>query len=246
MRKPLNVSESRLSDLLTSTGFRSATRWHGEYAWSRWNSSLGVSEWVLVGFAGKKKEAVSANVGVGITRVLAFRIKHELLIDVADSKETLDEFGFWIPDRGRAIVDSVEKAKGWEHRLAVIAPVAVQSFALKHGSEMLLKTANSRQRSSELLRQLDSKKSLYLQIQELEARHGHTFRKEAERLAERPGVMQVVDAKEHYLLACCAVLTGAQGRAFIGQDPLIDDDLMWQIQLVADGLLLWAREVGAK
>lgn len=242
MSKTPRISDTRLSNLLTATGFRRGTRWYGGFAWNRWNCLLGVSEWVLIGFSGKKNEAVIANVGVRITRIIAFGINYEILIDVADIKDMLDEHGFWIPDRGRAIIESAEVAKSWERRLVEIAPAAAESYALKHGSEVLQQTAHARQRSSGLLRQLDSTKSLYQQIQEFEARHGHTFRKEAERLAEWPGVMQVYDAENHYLLACCAVLSGEQGAAFIDQDPLKNDELMWQIQLVADGSLLWARE----
>jgi hypothetical protein len=198
-----------------------------------------------VGFAGKKDEAVSANVGVGITRFLGYGVKQELLMDVADVKEMLDEYGFWVPGRGRAIIETAERAKAWERRVAEVAPAAAHSCALQHGNELLMQAAHARQRSFELLQQLDSKKSLYQQIQELEARHGHGYRKEAERLAESPGVMQVFDAEELYLLACCAVLTGEKGTAFTGQDPLNNDELMWQIQLVADGILLWAREAEA-
>ena len=51
--------------------------------------------------------------------------------------------------------------------------------------------------------------------------------------------MLVDDAEITYLLACCAVLSGNEGAAFIGQDPLKNDALMWQIQLVADGILMW-------
>ncbi|MFO0885061.1 MAG: hypothetical protein U0894_12880 [Pirellulales bacterium] len=242
MSKSPKVSEARLSDLLTATGFRSASRWYGGYAWNRWNSTLGVSEWVLVGFAGKKDEAVSANVGVGITQTLAFGISHELLVEVADVKQMVDEYGFWAPGRGQAIIETAETAKAWERRVAETAPAAAECYALEHGNELLQRTTHARQRSSKLMQLLDSTKSLYQQIQELEARHGNAYRKEAERLAEWPGVMQVFDAEELYLLACCAVLTGDQGTAFRGLDPLKNEELMWQIQLVADGILLWERE----
>jgi len=242
MSKSPKVSKNRLSDLLIATGFRSASRWYGGYAWNRWNSLHGVSEWVLIGFAGKKNEAISANVGVGITRSLAFGITHELLVEVADVREMFDNYGFWTPGRGQAIIETTERAKAWERRVAEIAPAAAECYALQHGNELLKQTTRARQRSLELLRQLDSTKSLYQQIQEFEDRHGHTFRKEAERLAEWPGVMQVRDAEELYLLACCTVLTGEQGTALTGQDPLKNDELMWQIQLVADGISLWARE----
>lgn len=240
MSRSAKVSETRLSDLLTATGFQSASRWYGGYAWNRWNSRLGVSEWILVGFAGKKNESVSANVGVGITRTLAFGISHELLAEVADAQEMFEKYGFWTPGRGRATLETVQQSRSWERRVAEIAPAVAGSYALQHGNELLKQTIHARQRSSELLRHLDPTKSPYQQIQELEARHGHAYGKEAERLAEWPGVMQVFNAAELYLLACCAVLTGEEGTALIGKDPLKDVELMWQIQLVADGIMLWA------
>ena len=237
MSKTPKVSERRLSSLLNPAGFHNVTHRFGDFAWNRWNSLQGVSEWVLVGFAGKNYEAVSASVGVGITRILAFGVKHELVLEVADVKVMLDEYGFWIPDRGKAIIESVNKAKAWEYRLAEIAPTAAECYAVQHGIELLRQTANARQRSLELLPRLDSTKSFYQQIEEFEARHGHEFRKEAERLSEWPGVMQISDSEQLYLLACCAVLTGDQGIEFFGQDPLENDELMWQIQLVTDGIL---------
>lgn len=242
MSKSPKVSEARLSGLLNDSGFRSASRWYGSYAWNRWNSMLGVSEWILIGFAGQTNEAVSANVGVGITRTLAFGLSYELLMDLADVTETFDKYGSWLPGRGRAIIETSEQAKAWERRLADIAPAAAECYALKHSDELLKQTAHARQRSVEILQQLDFTKSLGQQIQELESRYGHAYRQEAERLAEWPGVMQIFDAEEIYLLACYAVLTGEQGTTFIGQDPLSNEELMWQIQLVADGILSWTRE----
>jgi hypothetical protein len=239
MSKSPKISVTRLSDLLAATGFHLATRWYGGYAWSRWNLVLGVSEWVLVEFAGKKYEAVSANVGVGITRTLAFGVTHELLVEVADVREMFDKNGFWTPNRGQAIIETAKRAKAWEQQVAEVAPSAAERYALQYGNELLNRTTHARQRSRELLRQLNSTRSLHLQIQEMEARHGYTFKKAAAQLAEWPGVMQLIDAEELYLFACCAVLTGEEGTALTDEDPLKNDDLMWQIQLVTDGILLW-------
>lgn len=239
MSKHQRVSEKRLSGLLASSGFHRAARWQGGFSWSRWNSLLDVSEWVLLGFAGKKDEAVSASVGVGVTRTLAFGVDHRLLLEVADIQEMLDENGFWIPGRGRAITDTTERAKTWERRCAEVASAAAESYALQHANELLQRTLHARQRSSDLLRQLDPKRPPLQQIQDLEAQCGSGFRKASERLADWPGVMLVYDAELTYLLACCAVLNGNEGAAFIGQDPLKNDALMWQIQLVADGILMW-------
>ena len=242
MSKSPKVSETRLSGLLCASGFRSVSRWHGDYAWNRWNSLLGVSEWILVEFAGKRNEAVTAKVGVGITGTLAFGISTELLVEVADVREIDDKDGFWIPGRGRAIIETLERAQEWERRLAKVAPAAAHSYALQHGDELLNQTTHARQRSAHLVRQLDCKKSLYQHIQELTARHGRDSRKKAERLAEWPGVAHTCEMDELYLLACCAVLTGEEGLALAGLDPLKHDELMWQIQLVADGILGRAKE----
>jgi hypothetical protein len=57
--------------------------------------------------------------------------------------------------------------------------------------------------------------------------------------------MQLYDSEEIYLLACCAVLSGNDESRFIDQDPLKDPELMWQIQLVADGILSWSRDDNA-
>lgn len=238
------VSEKRLSRLLGPKGFRRGLHRNVGFAWSRWNVSLDVYEWMFVEFAGKRSEAVIASIGVGVTGVISYGEIQELLLQVADVKELVDEHGFWVPGRGRSIIDSVRVAKSWEVQLAGIAPGAALSHSQLHANELLQRTAKARRRTIELVRLVDSSKSLYQQIQEFVSRHGATYRREAERLAEWPGVMQVADAEELYLLACCVVLTGEQGAEFFGRDPLRDDDLMWQIQLVADGVLLRARSQG--
>ena len=237
MSSSAKVSEKRLSELFAAAGFQIASRWYGDAAWNRWNPVLGISEWILVGFSGKRNEAVSTDVGVGITRNLAFGISHELLVEAADSHEMVDQHGFWSPGRGKAILETVELSRAWERRVAEIAPTAAECYARKHRNELLERTIYARQRASELLRQFDANKPRFEQIQELKVRYGNAYAVEAQRLAEWPGVMQVFDADELYVLACFFVLTGDEGPAFIGQDPLKNDELMWQIQLVVDGIL---------
>lgn len=237
MSAPIN--ETRLSELLTASGFRIGTRWYGGYAWNRWNALLGVSEWILIGVAGKKRESVATYVGVGVTRVLAFNIQHRLLTELADSKEIVDKNGFWLPGRGRAVIKSIEMAMAWERKVLDVAPIAAEIYAREHGDEILKRTASARQESWEILSQLQPSETLYQSIQQLRSKHGGDLLKKAERLAEWPGVMQVEDSEDVYLLACCGIMSRKEGDSSFVEDPIVNEELMWQIQLVVDRILLW-------
>jgi hypothetical protein len=66
-----------------------------------------------------------------------------------------------------------------------------------------------------------------------------SLRVEARRLAEAPGVLLLSGASDVYLLSCLSVLHEAPNNYVIGAYPLSNEDLMSQIQLVADGILSW-------
>jgi hypothetical protein len=182
-----------------------------------------------VEFQGRRREAVYGSVSVSVVRHVHLKIdvrQHLLALD-ADCER------YW------TIVDSAEEAGAWEKRFSNLAPVAAEAIARSHGSELLERTSHARRRAIHHLHCLHSAEQLYPQIRQFEEARGAESLDRAARLAEWPGVMQVYGAGEIYLLACCAVLSGDEEEAFVDQDPLENDELMWQIQLVADRILSW-------
>ena len=242
MSRNPRVSKARLSPLFARHGFSPGAPWYGGWTWRRWNDRIGVSEWVVVGFAGKNSESVSVNRGVGVTRIIAIGLEHELLMEAADVKELVDEDGFWLPDRGRAIIETVERAKEWEAQLAQIAPKRTAEMAADVGPGVLSRTASARAAVEKYLSLLSNTEVIDTQLRHLQQQTARSVVADAERLVEWPGVLQVAGAEAQYSLAALHILhfqrqvEGAV-ESFIGSDPLENDQLMWRVQLLADALL---------
>jgi hypothetical protein len=223
----MTINHSRLKLLLTPEGFVESIIESDSMTFVRTDRLEGLFQKIHVDCQGRMGEAVYGNVSTSVTKYIQLKIderRHLMELDIDK-------------DRNWTVIKTAEDAKRWELRFVEIAPVAAQRFTREHGDELLRRTSHARHRASKHLQRLNSSQSLYQQIQQFEATKGADFRKAAERLAESPGVMQLFDSEEAYLLACCAVLSGAENKTLVEQDPLHNEELMWQIQLIADGIL---------
>jgi hypothetical protein len=115
----------------------------------------------------------------------------------------------------------------------------VTKFVSEVGAALLKRTEAARQFARDRLGRLVPGPGVSEQIAELERSMPSVLAAEARRLAAWPGVMQVAEAEGIYVLACLCVLHGNEHQSLPGQDPLSNDELMWRIQLVADGILSW-------
>lgn len=225
----MKIDANRLNLLLAPLGFEIPEKHSHSLTFCRPDNDRGVYQKICVDFQGRRKEAVSAHVFISVTKFMSLKIEEfRELKEIAGNKE-----------RAWTIIATTSEARVWEHKLAETAPSAVERFSAEHANALRERTSRARHRTAELMQHLDSTRSVYAQLRRFESQLDESIYKRAVRLSEWPGVMQVYDADEIYQLACCAVLSGREGVAFLDQDPLHNDELMWQIQLVADGLLVW-------
>ncbi|MFN0197434.1 MAG: hypothetical protein ACKVT0_11875 [Planctomycetaceae bacterium] len=224
----MKVSQRRLQKLLEPIGFITRRVGRHDLGFIRPDVLSDLYLLIELSFAGKKNEAVAGYVFISVTRWICIKGISEgnLLLNVASDKE-----------RGHTIVETTSQAKEWEYLLARNAPTAVEALAREHGQSLLDRSAHARQRAALHIQRLDRTEPLYAQIIKFDV----NLINAAQRLAEWPGVMQVYDAEEIYLLASAMVLSGDEEFSYWGQDPLHNDDLMWQVQLVADEILSWER-----
>lgn len=232
----MKIRSARLKMLLLPQGFLHSHVGTDSLTFFRQDSLVGLFQKIHVDCQGKDGEAVYGNVSSSVLKFLHLKIETRHHLRELDANN----------ERNWTIVEDNAQAKIWEDRFVEIAPAAAEAYAREHGEGLLQRTADARKVSSTILRGLDPTKSLSQLLQDFQARRGTQFVKVAERLAEWPGVMQVCEAHELYTVTCCAILSHAQALPFVGQDPLENDNLMWQIELVADGLLSLSKATGSE
>ncbi len=226
----MKIDKNRLNLLLSPLGFESLDLRSNTLTFCRPDVARGVYQKICVDLQGRRNEAVYGDVSVSVTKFISLKIDELMTLnEIASNKE-----------RCWTIIETTAEAKVWERKFADVAPAAVERFSAEHAEALREKTSQARRRSVALVQHLDPTLSSYAQLRRFESQLEASVYKRAMRLSEWPGVLQVYDADEIYQLACCAVLSGREGAAFLDQDPLHNDELMWQIQLVADALL--ARE----
>jgi hypothetical protein len=226
----MKISCSRIGALLKRHGF--VTRYTSapakSCAYVRDDQKKPLFQHIDVSFAGNHKEAVVAHVTASTTKWM--RVKG------LSVSRLLDEIATDL-DRGWSVVTTEDEAKEWEKSLAHIGPSKVSELATDEGGSLLERTREARQIAEVLLARLDREGNVSDQLAMLEHATPLGLVTEAQRLASWPGVMQVSGCENVYILACLSVLNGDSDSTLLGKDPLESDELMWQIQLVADGIL---------
>lgn len=224
----MKINRNRLTKHVSRHGFTQSQAEPNSLTFVRPDARRELFQKIHVDCQGKRSEYVYGNVSVSVVKHMHLKIdarNHLMELDV--NKER-----YW------TLVESDDQAKAWENHFADVAPRAADSWAHTHGDALLRRTEKARVRSANNLRKLTLTRPLGQQIQAFEAMRGSRLVSDAMRLAAWPGVMQIYGAEELYTLACCAVLSGDESAEYAGQDPLRHDELMWQIQIVADGILL--------
>jgi hypothetical protein len=229
----MNVNYLRIRALLESSGFmprgtgRPANRWPFVRAD---NHSPGLFQQIDVDFSGRQREAVGAYVTASTSQWI--RVKGlcvaRPLCEVATDKE-----------RCWSIPTTEDEAKQWEELLALVGPLKASELVAEEGGALLDRTAEARRLAERTLARLDPERAVPEQITALERVMPPSLVAEARRLAAWPGVLQLRDAEPIYMLACLSILNRDVARSVVGSDRVVNDELMWQIQLVADGILSW-------
>jgi len=231
----MKIKDARLGALLAQSGYRMTTHSRRDIRLSFiCNHDDGLTfRLIRVEFSGKHQEAVYAYIGVSVTSnvFVGHLIESQLLIELGQVKE-----------RGWTIIEDDQSAKTWECALAEIGVVRAKEFADAHSHRLLELTENARLAANRYLGHLDQNRPVSESLSDLRQRASTGIGDEAKRLAYWPGVVQVARMQELYELVVLTILEYQQEvepllPPFYGQDPLMNTDLMWRIQLVADKLL---------
>jgi hypothetical protein len=226
----MKISCDRVGKLLKPKGFvtRRTSPLVRHCAFVRPDQNPSLYQQIDVSFSGRHDEAVVAHIAASVARWI--RVKglsvSRLLVEIAIDQE-----------RGWSIIRT--KAEDWEQSLADVGPIAVTRFVSEVGASLVERTEGARQFARDRLARLDPERGVSEQIAEFERSMPSILVAEARRLAAWPGVMQVAEAEGIYVLACLCILHGNDHQSLPGQDPLSNDEWMWRIQLVADGILSW-------
>jgi hypothetical protein len=183
-----------------------------------------------VSFVGRHGEAVVAHIAASVARSIRVKGLSEsrLFGEIATDR-----------DRGWSVIKTRSEADDWERSLARLGPAAAAGWVSEVGAILLQKTEGARRVARDRFARLVPDEGVSSQIAEFERAMPPGVVAEAQRLATWPGVMQVSGAAEIYSLACLCVLDGDDRQDLLGQDPLANEEMMWRIQLVADGILSW-------
>lgn len=235
------VNPSRIGKLLEPHGFvlGRTSRIEKSYSFFRSDQEPELFQWIKVEGAGRRGEAVAAEVAVSVTKRVSLTglMELHLIKEIASVKE-----------RGWTIISTAKEARAWENRLASIGPLRATEFARERGPELLSTTDSARRAAKHYLEHLDLERSLDEQLHQLRQRCDQALIERAERLAAWPGVMQEYHAEDVYLLCTSCILcyeneVETASTSFSREDPLENAPLMWRIQLVADVLLCHYRSL---
>jgi len=231
----MNKSSSRLRDMLSDFRFETGLQSKVEryVAFFRARSDEPLYEWITCEFVGRKGDAAICWIGVSATRLVQFKglTEFRLLDDVATDQE-----------RGWTVIDGLEELHAWEASVVKHAVPRVSVMDDKVGCELLEKTRESRRLAGECVRHVNAFGTFDEAFSAIKDRASSDQYETSQRLAHWPGVVQVPGAASMYELACLAILTGKRSDKLpdlsnASETPLEDERLMWEIQLVVDGVL---------
>jgi hypothetical protein len=229
----MKVRQKRLEAVLRQHGFAYGpeSRTSDDLIFTRPSHVAGLIESIIVGCQGKRGEAVYANVGVAVTRQVAYKV----LGDVQHLLE-LDENNF----RNWTIIEDDAKARQWEARLAKIGPVRAKEWADARGPQLLQETAEARGAVNKYLSLLPPAKTPEQLLAALKNAGNRQIVDEAERLSACPIFADGPDTELAYRVACHAIVRHSEeveGKSYFGQNPMNDSALQDRIQILADRLL---------
>jgi hypothetical protein len=227
------VRQNRLLNMLREHGFACGpeSRTSNDLIFTRPSHIESLFESIIVGGQGKRGEAVSAEVGVAVTKWVMYKA----LGDV----KFLDELGE-DPQRGWTIIKDDSKARHWEARLAEVGPVRAKEWADARGPRLLQETAQARAAADKYLTLLEPMNDLEQKLVALKKASSEPIAEEAERLSACPIFGDGPDAELAYRVACHVILSHSEevdGQCYFGRVPMNDPPLLERIEILADKLL---------
>lgn len=223
----MSISKQRLERLLSSYGYepKRSTPHSFSFVTRRARQELFLE--LGVDFQGRQNEAVYGSVGISVTKWIPRETDDGItLVEIATDKE-----------RGWTLIESRGEAVDWENAFVAIAPAAASNLADRVGGSLIQRTTTYREEASQVLLTCDDADCVEVALDSARDKLSRELIEDAYRLAGWPGVVQLEDTEDIYLLSCCLLLGFTKGYQTAGEDPLENDALMWRIQLIADGLI---------
>lgn len=232
------IQALRLSQLLAADSFRMvhtrpAPLW--DYRWAASSSDPRVSLLIAIKGYGERGEALSAWAGISIGSGWAY-------IKGLTETDLLEGLPYGVADRGYSLVDTDDKARVWEHRVAEAGPRRTAQVYERVASQLLKSTADAIVSVERYLGFIDPAQPATEVIAQLRATAGALGADQATALAEAPGVLQETGLEAVYQLA--ALLLVCYHRTvepnldlrLQGVVPMPAEGTMWRLQLLADRL----------
>ncbi len=232
--KRVNRSRNSLLSALSGAGYKLGRTSDSETSFTFTKArSDGLYELISCSFAGRNRDAAVCRVGISVTRIVLLKnlTEESVVVEVAT-----------VPERGWTIVESDEQLRVWEQKVLDVAVPTANQFANEHSKALLDRTEKSREAVQTCIDEVLSFDSLDGCLTYFKSRTSDEQIHVARRLAEWPGVRQVNRAEQIYEVACLVVVARIRPNDLPNPEepvtmPLENDQLMWEIQLIADRLL---------
>jgi hypothetical protein len=187
-------------------------------------------EWIIVSSAGKRCEAVWAEVASALTRTILVRDLYEksLMLELAGDQE-----------RGWRIIETDAAAREWESGLVAAAPRNVERLTHERGGQLLERTESLRRAVRQYVARLDLSKP----ISQLTGELSHDADPKGLGLAQRIAWdVQRFDDQEIYALAWLCIThyeseVEETATSYSEQNPYSNPELLWRIHLIADWII---------
>jgi hypothetical protein len=196
----------------------------------RETSQAELFEWIIVSSAGKRCEAVWAEVASALTRTILVRdlFEKSLMLELAGDQE-----------RGWRIIETDAAAREWESELVAAAPQNVERLTHERGGQLLERTESLRRAVRLYVARLDLSKAISHLTDELSRDADPKGLGVAQRVAWD---VKRVDDEEIYALAWLCVTNYESeieetATGFSQQNPYSNPELLWRIHLIADWIM---------
>jgi hypothetical protein len=238
--KMMKINPARLLQLLAAAGYERgfSTGAVPSFSLIRPSAVAGLYESIVVDAGGREAEAVAAEVGVSVTKVVMYKRMGavRLINEVAENAE-----------RGQTIIRSKEKAIEWEQRLAAIAPDLSSAWAESEGPAILASNQEVRSIADAYAKQLDSKMPCSKLLEHLRSIASQHSVEVAENIFNSGG-RGPRGTEDAYALACVAIVhfvgvVEPHRASLVSANPLCDPDLQDRIHQVADRFLACDRQI---
>jgi hypothetical protein len=228
----MKVRQDRLLGVLKAHGFSYGPepRTSDDIVFTRPSHLADLYESIILGGQGRQREAVSAEVGISVTR----RVMYKLLGDVRFLAELGED-----QQRGWTMIEDDVKARQWEARLAEVGPVKAKEWAEARGPRLLQQTLQARSAANKYLALLRPAKNLAETLTALRNFGDRRVLDEAERLAACPLFGDGPDVESAYRVACHLIASHSDevdGKSWFGHDPVQDTALLERVEILADKL----------